>query len=73
MNGQKSYLHTVTSPNKLLRINRDGRILYSMRFGLDNNQQKLEVSHIGFEPLCEAFTNKTEHIQKKTMSFGFAD
>lgn len=30
-NGQRSYLHTVTSPNKLLRINRNGRILYSMR------------------------------------------
>ena len=31
-NGQKSYLHTVTSPNKLLRINTNGRILYSMRW-----------------------------------------
>ena len=30
-NGQKSYLHMVTSPNKLLRIGQDGRILYSMR------------------------------------------
>ena len=31
INGKKSYLHTVTTPNKLLRINQDGRILYSMR------------------------------------------
>lgn len=30
-NGRNSYLHTVTSPNKLLRIGQDGRILYSMR------------------------------------------
>ena len=30
-NGKRSYLHTVTTPNKLLRINQDGRILYSMR------------------------------------------
>ncbi|ELT95877.1 hypothetical protein CAPTEDRAFT_48879, partial [Capitella teleta] len=30
-NGRRSHLHTVTTPNKLLRINRDGRILYSMR------------------------------------------
>ena len=30
-NGKRSYLHTVTSPNKLLRIGRDGKILYSMR------------------------------------------
>lgn len=32
LNGKQSYLHTVTSPNKLLRVNKDGRILYSMRF-----------------------------------------
>ena len=30
-NGRKSYLHTITTPNKLLRISKDGRILYSMR------------------------------------------
>ena len=30
-NGKKSYLHTITTPNKLLRINRDGHILYSVR------------------------------------------
>ncbi len=31
LNGKKSYLHVVTTPNKLLRINKEGRILYSMR------------------------------------------
>ncbi|ELU14206.1 hypothetical protein CAPTEDRAFT_100858 [Capitella teleta] len=30
-NGRQSYLHTVTTPNKLLRIDPDGSILYSMR------------------------------------------
>ena len=30
-NGKKSYLHTITTPNKLLRINKDGSILYSVR------------------------------------------
>lgn len=30
-NGRASYLHMVTTPNKLLRIDQDGRILYSMR------------------------------------------
>jgi gamma-aminobutyric acid receptor subunit alpha len=30
-NGQKSYIHMVTSPNKLLRIDPNGAILYSMR------------------------------------------
>ena len=28
---QKSYIHTITQPNKLLRIKRDGSILYSVR------------------------------------------
>jgi len=31
LNGKESYLHMVTTPNKLLRINRDGRLLLSMR------------------------------------------
>ena len=30
-NGHGSYLHTTTSPNKLLRIMKNGTILYSMR------------------------------------------
>ena len=30
-NGQQSYLHMVTSPNKLLRIEPTGSVLYSMR------------------------------------------
>lgn len=35
-NGKKSYLHTITTPNKLLRINKDGSILYSVRFDYIN-------------------------------------
>ena len=30
-NGRGSYLHTTTTPNKLLRIKPDGTVLYSMR------------------------------------------
>ncbi|KAH9383457.1 hypothetical protein HPB48_024966 [Haemaphysalis longicornis] len=30
-NGKGSYLHTITQPNKLLRIFRNGDVLYSMR------------------------------------------
>ncbi|CAH1958831.1 unnamed protein product [Acanthoscelides obtectus] len=30
-NGKNSYVHTITVPNKLLRISQDGDILYSMR------------------------------------------
>ncbi|KAL1506054.1 hypothetical protein ABEB36_005486 [Hypothenemus hampei] len=30
-NGKNSYVHTITVPNKLLRINQEGDILYSMR------------------------------------------
>jgi len=40
-NGKKSYLHTITTPNKLLRINRDGHILYSVRFV--NNDKVVDV------------------------------
>jgi len=30
-NGKNSYVHTITVPNKLLRITQEGDILYSMR------------------------------------------
>lgn len=30
-NGKNSYLHTITTPNKLVRLFPDGRILYSSR------------------------------------------
>ena len=33
-NGKHSYLHLVTYPNKFIRISQDGRILYSMRYGI---------------------------------------
>ncbi|KAL1116298.1 hypothetical protein AAG570_005793 [Ranatra chinensis] len=31
MNGKKSYLHRITSPNKFLRMRKDGFLMYSMR------------------------------------------
>ncbi|KAI4477987.1 hypothetical protein M0802_014622 [Mischocyttarus mexicanus] len=30
-NGKQSYLHTITSPNKFVRLYQDGRVLYSSR------------------------------------------
>ena len=30
-NGKGSYIHAITTPNKLLRIKRNGTIFYSMR------------------------------------------
>lgn len=31
-NGLGSYVHTITRPNKLFRIDQEGHILYSMRY-----------------------------------------
>ncbi|KAG8225046.1 hypothetical protein J437_LFUL000024, partial [Ladona fulva] len=36
-NGKNSYVHTITVPNKLLRIGQDGDILYSMRLTIKAN------------------------------------
>lgn len=33
MNGKASHLHRITSPNKFLRLRRDGFMTYSMRYG----------------------------------------
>ena len=30
-NGKQSYLHTITVPNRFVRIDQDGRVLYSQR------------------------------------------
>lgn len=30
-NGKQSYLHTITTPNKFVRLKQDGRVLYSSR------------------------------------------
>ena len=30
-NGKKSYLHTITTPNRFIRIYRDGKVLLSQR------------------------------------------
>ena len=30
-NGRKSYLHTITTPNKFMRLFPNGRVLYSQR------------------------------------------
>lgn len=30
-NGKQSYFHTITTPNKFVRIHQDGRVLYSSR------------------------------------------
>lgn len=30
-NGKQSYLHTITTPNKFVRLHQNGRVLYSSR------------------------------------------
>lgn len=35
LNGKRSYLHKITSPNKFVRIKQDGNLTYSMRWILD--------------------------------------
>lgn len=34
-NAKKSHIHTITVPNKLLRLSDNGDILYSMRYSID--------------------------------------
>lgn len=35
-NGKQSYLHTLTAPNKFVRIQPDGRVLYSSRLVINH-------------------------------------
>lgn len=45
-NGKKSYLHTITTPNKLLRIKKDGSILYSVRYEIIMHSHNAGMSAI---------------------------
>lgn len=60
-NGRKSYLHTITTPNKFIRLNRNGTILFSQRltvrasckmhlenFPMDTQQCPLELGSFGY-------------------------
>ena len=46
INGKFSHIHTITVPNKLLRLSQDGDILYSMRFEhamFDEKENKTDI------------------------------
>ena len=51
-NGLSSYLHTITRPNKLLRISEHGDITYSMRYWVNiihcSDQHSKEINYEGF-------------------------
>ncbi|CAI9727246.1 gamma-aminobutyric acid receptor alpha-like [Octopus vulgaris] len=60
-NGRRSYLHTITTPNKFIRLNRNGTILFSQRltvrasckmhlenFPMDTQQCPLELGSFGY-------------------------
>lgn len=44
-NGKQSYLHTITTPNKFVRLYPDGRVLYSSRYVILAENQK-NVCHV---------------------------
>lgn len=50
-NGKYSYLHTITSPNKFVRLYQDGRVLYSSRYAISIN-----ISIQGWEVTSHAVT-----------------
>uniref|UniRef100_A0A0N4Z0D7 Neur_chan_LBD domain-containing protein n=1 Tax=Parastrongyloides trichosuri TaxID=131310 RepID=A0A0N4Z0D7_PARTI len=73
-NGQKSYLHTMTTPNRLVRLSSDGTILYSsritikakcymslLRFPLDRQVCKLIIGSYSY--------NSSEMIYKWKSNF----
>lgn len=52
-NGKQSYLHTITTPNKFVRLHQDGRVLYSSRWVLIlvPSERKSHTSWFA-SPLC---------------------
>nr|CAD7200063.1 unnamed protein product [Timema douglasi] len=44
MNGKKSYLHRITVPNKFLRLNYDGSVVYSMSSTAEDGEIEVRMS-----------------------------
>ncbi|KAF8791464.1 Gamma-aminobutyric acid receptor alpha-like [Argiope bruennichi] len=45
-NGKNSYLHTITTPNKFVRLYRDGRVLYSSRYIKQADAAQMEIAEM---------------------------
>ncbi|XP_043483253.1 gamma-aminobutyric acid receptor alpha-like isoform X1 [Leptopilina heterotoma] len=60
-NGKHSYLHTITSPNKFVRLYKDGRVLYSSRLTIK----------AGCPMNLEDFPMDTQRCPLKFGSFGY--
>ncbi|XP_066590449.1 gamma-aminobutyric acid receptor alpha-like isoform X2 [Prorops nasuta] len=60
-NGKQSYLHTITSPNKFVRLYQDGRVLYSSRLTIK----------AGCPMNLEDFPMDTQRCPLKFGSFGY--
>ncbi|XP_024083752.1 gamma-aminobutyric acid receptor alpha-like isoform X2 [Cimex lectularius] len=60
-NGKQSYLHTITSPNKFVRLFQDGRVLYSSRLTIK----------AGCPMNLENFPMDTQRCPLKFGSFGY--
>lgn len=68
-NGKHSYLHTITSPNKFVRLYQDGRVLYSSRYV----RPQLILSYIAINNISRSQTEETvllasfAHKEKKAV------
>lgn len=64
-NGKKSVAHNMTMPNKLLRIQDDGTLLYTMRYVVETCCKDCDTVHkqLGKVPLIRA---QVEHLPKIT-------
>uniref|UniRef100_A0A0A9YE76 Gamma-aminobutyric acid receptor alpha-like protein n=2 Tax=Lygus hesperus TaxID=30085 RepID=A0A0A9YE76_LYGHE len=60
-NGKQSYLHTITSPNKFVRLYQDGKVLYSSRLTIK----------AGCPMNLENFPMDTQRCPLKFGSFGY--
>ncbi|XP_063224961.1 gamma-aminobutyric acid receptor alpha-like [Bacillus rossius redtenbacheri] len=61
-NGKQSYLHTITTPNKFVRLHQDGRVLYSSRLTIK----------AGCPMNLEDFPMDTQRCPLKFGSFGYS-
>lgn len=68
-NGKHSHIHTMTVPNKLLRLTQDGDILYSMRLTIKASCPMQLRNFPMDRQSCPLILGSCELTKKKTLSF----
>jgi len=72
-NGQRSYLHKITRPNRLVRLKFDGHILYSQRSGYLSKPKIIQKPAIFTKHNLQTYNQSSMWCTFVSISIGYAN